>query len=529
MTKKEKKIDPNRLSQQGLNFFNEGNFIDAKKNFDELNKYFPNNPDLLNLIGFSALQLELYEDALKAYSDSIGINPNQPGVFFNTAIIKNKIGDKEDALTFYDKALKLDPKNLDIYQNKSAIFEDLGYFDLALDQINIVLQSMPNNDHALANRGNIYQNKFEYDLAKKDYLAALEINPSNTEILINLGNVLKHLGEYKESELTFLDALDKVTENNSVHFNLSILLLFLKKFDRGWKEYEYRETNIKKPEFLKNLKEADQIHTEDKLLIWSEQGIGDQIIFSSMLNNIPQPNSVTVSIDKRLIPIYERSFQFLKFVSFDNLSEKFVRNFDYHLPIGGLGKFYRSHAASFKEQKYPFLKTNDLEVKKIKKKLGIKSGKVCGISWKSKNEKIGFAKSFKLEDMIDLLSLQNINFIDLQYGNNDKEKNDLKVKSKINIEVLDGLDKFNDIDGLLNLIEVCDFVVTTSNVTAHLAGAIGKKTYLIVPHGVGSLWYWHDEPKSIWYPSIEIYRQNIPNEWKNIVKKITKEIKANFL
>jgi ADP-heptose:LPS heptosyltransferase len=208
----------------------------------------------------------------------------------------------------------------------------------------------------------------------------------------------------------------------------------------------------------------------------------------------------------------------------DDLSEKLVRNFDYHLPIGSLGKFYRKNQKSFENQPISFLKPNKIEANLIKRQLKKDSKKICGISWKSKNEKIGFAKSIELTEMIELLKIKDINFIDLQYGNTEEEINDLEKKHGIKIDPLDALDKFNDLEGLLNHIEACDFVVTSSNVTAHLAGAIGKKTFLIVPHGVGKLWYWHDDDNSCWYPSIKIYRQTQPHDWNSVIKTLAKDL-----
>jgi len=517
-------FDPNQLSQEGLNLLNEGEFKQSLEIFNKLNKHFPNNPDLLNLIAFANLQLEFFDEALLAYTSSININPNQIGALFNRAIVNNKLGNKSQALEDYDAALKFDSNNLDIYQNKAAIFEDLGDFDAALDQINVVIKHSSNNEIALANRGNIYQNKFEYKLAEKDYLNAIKMNPDNLELIVNLGNVQKQLGQYDASELTFLKAIEGSEESDSAHFNLSLLLLFLKKFDRGWNEYEFRETKKNKPETLKDLKEIDHINAQDKIIVWSEQGIGDQIIYSSMFNDFPKSNFITVAIDQRLVPIYQRSFEYLNFISMDDLSEKLVRNFDYHLPIGSLGKFYRNNQKSFEKQPTSFLKPNEIEVNLIKRLLKKESKKICGISWKSKNEKIGFAKSLELTEMIEFLKIKNINFINLQYGNTEDEINDLEKEHGIKIDPLSALDKFNDLEGLLNYIEACDFVVTSSNVTAHLAGAIGKKTYLMVPHGIGKIWYWHDDDNSCWYPSIKIYRQTQPNDWMGVIKKLVNEI-----
>jgi ADP-heptose:LPS heptosyltransferase len=89
------------------------------------------------------------------------------------------------------------------------------------------------------------------------------------------------------------------------------------------------------------------------------------------------------------------------------------------------------------------------------------------------------------------------------------------------MKIIDEIDNFNDIDGLASLIDACDFVVTTSNVTAHLAGGLGKETYLMVPFAHGRIWYWHEgDTQSIWYPSINIHRQPSHDNWSMPINDI---------
>ena len=125
-----------------------------------------------------------------------------------------------------------------------------------------------------------------------------------------------------------------------------------------------------------------------------------------------------------------------------------------------------------------------------------------------------------LEDMKDLLILPNITFVDLQYTDTSDERAEFKKKYGVEIVKLKEIDNFNDIDGLASLIDACDFVVSVSNTTAHISGAIGKKTYLMLPKNRGQLWYWSKEnSKSIWYKSIEIFERNNFSSWETVIKK----------
>ena len=145
---------------------------------------------------------------------------------------------------------------------------------------------------------------------------------------------------------------------------------------------------------------------------------------------------------------------------------------------------------------------------------------VCGISWKSTNKDIGIIKSLNLIDLSPLLSIENVVFVSLQYGSTADEIEFVEKNIGIKIHTIDGLDIFNDIDGLVSLISLCDLVVTTSNITAHLTGAIGKKGMVLMPFSKGKIWYWHSGVgPSLWYPSLELVSQSQMNDWTDPINK----------
>ena len=130
-----------------------------------------------------------------------------------------------------------------------------------------------------------------------------------------------------------------------------------------------------------------------------------------------------------------------------------------------------------------------------------------------------------LRDLMPILSLPNLSFVDLQYGDTSQERQDVKNNFGIEIERLEDIDNFNDIDGLASLIDACDFVVTVSNTTTHLAGALGKKTLLMVPYGHGKISYWHEgRADSLWYPSVRIFTQTVAGDWGSVIAAVVNEI-----
>ena len=186
-------------------------------------------------------------------------------------------------------------------------------------------------------------------------------------------------------------------------------------------------------------------------------------------------------------------------------------------------KIYISNKKDLIGLSKPYLISDKKSSNKLKSKLP-SNKMICGISWLSKNVGFGDNKSTSLEELKNILLLPNIVFVDLQYGDTKEEKE----KSKYGVEIftIKEIDNDNDILGLSNLISCCDYVLTISNTTAHLSGGLGIKTMLMLPKGKGSFWYWSSEnTQSLWYKSIDIYRQSISNSWDEVLNEIMFKLK----
>ena len=257
-----------------------------------------------------------------------------------------------------------------------------------------------------------------------------------------------------------------------------------------------------------------------------EQGIGDQILYGTILRDaFLTNNNFIVITDPRLTSVFKRSFSEVKntvFLGSDNKVD--TSAIDYQLAIGDLGQLFRTSLNHFIIPDHQYLIADRLRADAYKQKLD--AGKInCGISWKSSRDTIGTDKSVALKEWLPILQLEDFHFIDLQYGDTLDERNTLEDEHQIKMTNIEGLDKFNDIEGLLALIEACDIVITISNVTAHIAGALGKKVFLMVPYSKGRIWYWHEGLKqSLWYPSIQIFTQTKAGDWSVPISEIKEEV-----
>jgi hypothetical protein len=152
--------------------------------------------------------------------------------------------------------------------------------------------------------------------------------------------------------------------------------------------------------------------------------------------------------------------------------------------------------------------------------------KVWGLSWLSKNVDIGAEKSLGLRHLLPLWANTDAQWVDLQYGDTALERQSFAQQTAHTLHKLDEVDNFNDLEGLAALIMACQGVVTTSNSTAHLAGAMNQRSALLVPFGKGKLWYWHSvNGRSLWYPSIHIFEQAADGSWDQAIAQATAFVK----
>lgn len=148
-----------------------------------------------------------------------------------------------------------------------------------------------------------------------------------------------------------------------------------------------------------------------------------------------------------------------------------------------------------------------------------------GLSWKSKNDTVGKHKSLELSKLYkSLLNIDNIELINLQYGDTKDEIEQINQHNILKIKDV-GIDLYNDLERLFALIDLCDIIITTSNITAHISGALGKKTLLLLPKRNGRIWYWYSHRSMpTWYKSIKIINQEEDLDWDSALRSIKSEL-----
>jgi len=472
------------------------------------------------------------EEAANLYSKILEADPGHADANHLLGVIAFQQGRNEVAAGLIGRAIAADRSNPAFHSNLGNALLGMGRLDEALSAYDAALRLRPDLAEAYYNRGNALDGMGRVDEALSAYDAALRLRPDYAEAHNNRGHALDGMGRVDEALSAYDAALRLNPDFADAHYNRGLLRLRLRDFREGFSACRRRWDVRSFPSKAQNttLPSASQSGLRGRLLVWAEQGLGDEIFYAGLLPTLLAKDvSVTLSADRRLHPLYQRSFPGAALLDSHVLRNQSVdAGFDAQAPIGDLGHLLDLDTASIRATRSPYLLSDPVRRDGYRKTLPASgSGLVCGIAWKSANPKLGAAKSIGPDAFEPLLSLPGIQFVNLQYGDVDDQIRHVKSALQVDIHQVPGLDVFHDIDGLLALIDACDVVVTTSNVTAHLAGSIGKRAAVLVPHGKGRIWYWHEnDAYSFWYPSLRLFYQDNPLSWDQAIKNCSEWVRS---
>ena len=478
-------------------------------------------------LGHALLTAGEATEALASFNRAIALRPGDAQYHLEAGNALKDLTRNDEAIAAYDAALRLDPGAAEAFNNRGVALKDSGRPAEAVASYDAAIRLRPRYAEAHSNRGNALKElgRLEEALACQDL--AIGLRRDYAEAHYNRGNVLGEMKRHDQALASYDEAVRLRPDYAEAHYNKALLLLGRGRFCEGFGLYHWR---WRSPGFNSDLLRADIPAWDGKdtaaLLLWLEQGIGDEILYASLLALLPPGLPVTLAADRRLQAIYQRSFPDIRVITPAVLDKLPAEQFSAQAAVGDLGKLLGVDAGKLAARPSPFLvadaqRRTDL----LAANPALAGGKLCGLSWKSANPKFGPEKSLRLIDLAPLLTTPGLTFVNLQYGEVETEIADVQSRLGVTVHRAVGLEVFSDIDGLLALVDACDQVLTTSNITAHLAGALGKPAVVMVPAGKGCLWYWQGGANNLWYPSLRRVAQERPGQWAGAVEAAAAAIK----
>jgi len=484
--------------------------------------------------GLQAHQAGDLDKAIVAYRQAMRLNPNVALLQNNFGVALYDQGKTDEALKHQRKAVELDP-NLSIAHNNLGV--TLNSIERHAEAVECFAQAIkiePTNAKATNNLGDSLVKMSRFDEGVEYLRKALAMDPNYFEAYSNMGVGLWGLGRFDESIASFKKAIEIQPNLPMARKNMGIVSLLRGDYAFGWEQYDWRWAADKMPipDYPASIWRGQPLEGKT-LFVWGEQGVGDEILHVSMLADLVKHGfHVMWETDKRLVPLFQRSYPPVKVVGRGKSPADTEIGPDVvaHIPSASLGRFVRSKAAHFPLTRRSYLVADQERSAALRAGLNLAPGeKLVGISWVSKNVKFGESKTISLAAMADILRTPRARFVDLQYGDTSEERARVEKEFGVKIAHIESLDLRDDLDGVAALAAACDVVITVSNTTAHIAGALGVPVWILVPAGIGKFWYWgHEGESTPWYPSATLIRQKSQWDWAPELREVGQRL-ARFI
>jgi ADP-heptose:LPS heptosyltransferase len=372
--------------------------------------------------------------------------------------------------------------------------------------------------------------KDKFDECIPGFTKLIDMHPLIVASYIQRGRAHWEMHRWDLAQADFEKALHHDPDTADAKWTMGLMAMQMGDFERGWALYDerWKSPSFKSPPLKTKLPRWEPGKGYKSVLVWCEQGIGDQLLYASLLSLIKNCTSkVTVMVDVRLIGLLQRANPHIKFIPHNSKVQN--SEYDSHIPIGSIGRHFIKQSEDIEilgATKY--ITPDRKRIEQVNQELKFDDGSfVIGLSWASTAPRIDKHKSIKLEELVGLWDIPNAQVISLQYGKpeHDIEAFEAQTGKKIWQTTVGN---FFDLEGVAATMALCDVVVSVSNANVHIAGAMGKPTYVL---DANKLWYWNHKNgrESLFYPSVKLFpRDSMTAPWDEQVKELIKEIKNDY-
>ena len=431
-------------------------------------------------------------------------------------------GDLDACLRDFTRALATEANHAIAYVYLGNYYSTVPDDDLAIRCYVRAQLLDPHLVDSYYNESNLHQLRRRFADAEAKLLAAIALDPANPQVITNFTAVRHSLGADALATINgYQRSLRlKSHDNHRASVNLGQAFLSFGRFLEGWPAFHSR-FSVETPALKSTLPFYTGRKTDSKIIVWGEQGVGDQIMFLSMLNDLVEtcPN-VTFRGDRRLENLCRRTFPTVDFQSND--SEFRQADFDLQVALGDLGGILRNSVSDFPTTP-GFMNVEINRYEALTRELHAKSSIMnVGLSWRSTNKDSGGQRTIDLRALLEALRQDNVNFIDLQYDGTTHETTTIRSASfdrNTDRPIEERIDRYNDLDGVACLSAACDLVISIGNTVAHISAAVGTETWVLVPEPPG--WRWMASgPRTPWYPTVKIFRQSTRGSWHDVLSQV---------
>ena len=481
----------------------------------------PNHPAALHLLGVIAHQRGQHDASVELIGKAIKNNSGVPQFHNNVGVAFKALGNLEEALAAYEKALLLNPDYAEAYNNMGNALQSKGRYAEALEKYKKAVSLKPDYAEAYRNMALTLQIQGQYADAIKSCRQALRLEPDHAEAMNTTASILQMQGRHAEAIEIYRQTLRLKPDYAEVHLNLGMALLLTGSFQEGWTEYRWRRytKNFIYPHRYEMPRWDGSSFVGKRLLVHYEQGLGDNLQFARYLPMVKaRGGTLTFEVSKSLLGLFQ-GFPGIDELVEASLSAAPAAKFDLYASILDLPATFGTTLETIPAD-VPYLHADRARVEGWRERLSGPEFKV-GIVWAGgPAHKNDHNRSCALSQFAPLAQAPNVRLYGLQKGPPAKQVGELSDK----ITIINLAEQFHDFTDTAAALHNLDLIVSVDTAVLHLAGAMGKPVWALLPFTPD--WRWLlDRQDSPWYPTMRLFRQRKWGCWDDVFQRIAKELR----
>lgn len=463
--------------------------------------------------------LRRYEEALTQYDIALQHQPQHPVFLNNRGVALKSLGRWHEAAQCYEQAVTLAPSYTHAHNNLGTALHELGRYDEALAQYDIAIAQAPTYAEAHNNKGITLEVLRRYDEALASYTTALALNPAYADAHNNKGFTLQAMKRYEEALASYDEALRLAPGHVGALYNQGSVWLLQGDYLRGWERYESRwaRGDTQRVAFASPLWLGETPLAGKTLLLFAEQGLGDTLQFCRYVPLLEaQGATVLLMAQPPLLELLATLPGAAQLLAQDTPPPPH----DLHCPLMSLPHALHTEAHTVPAN-VPYLFAPAAARKRWQARLGTKTKPRIGIVWAGNpNHKNNHNRSIPLSLFTPLFDIQEVELHCLQKECSAQERAALQ---QANVRMHDEV--IADFADTAGLVEAMDEVIVVDTAVAHLAGAMGKRMALLLPFAPDYRWG-AEGLATPWYPAAQLWRQNHPGEWAEIIAALALDVRT---
>jgi tetratricopeptide (TPR) repeat protein len=475
----------------------------------------PGVAEIFTNLGNSLLTVGRTDEAIEALQESARLRPN-PDLHNRIGNLLHQRGQPNEAAVSYRAAIQLKPDSPEAHNNLGVVLQSQSNLAEAEQSFRRAILIASDFSEAHGNLGNVLREQGQIESALAEYEIATHIQPQNPKSHLNQSAALAGLGRVPEALAACNRALALAPDSPDAHWTRSLMSLLLGDLEAGWRDYEWRWQTEAYPCPKRNFPQSQWDGSDlqgRSILLHAEQGLGDTIQFIRYASLVASrnPRSIIVECHPLLLALLR---------TVPGVTNVIARGeplppFDVHSPLLSLPAIFQTRLDTIPAA-VPYLFPDESRKLNWKPKLATATGLKVGITWagnpahrNDRNRSIPFA------ELHPLATLSGVTFISLQKGPAaDQSKN-----PSTPLHLADHTAALTDFLETAALIMNLDLVISVDTSVAHLAGALGKPVWLLLPFAPDWRWMLHRDD-SPWYTTMQLFRQTSPGDWRNVVQRI---------